>query len=311
MINVVINDNYLHCREYYAVLFRMLSEKKLSLDSFSQIIINAKNKDSDALLNELNGIFGSVLMNVEFYLREIKNEIIPIEELSFLKNERLSFLFFNYLSLMYKNDMDKMNHRSILEQLMKCSPLELNSMIKKDIIPFNYVVFFIDFLHFFINSSDFKEIIFNIRDKGISILECYPAPFSFLQKNDDSLSWIVNRMLKEDMWNFRDINVLLQNTRWKSVLSCFDFWAISAAPSSTKLFLLQSKKAWSQKKYRDSVKNKEVLNTYISKEAKLKLKKIAKYHNKNINEIIEAMIEQIDLPRDPLEELILLVEKKN
>ncbi len=43
----------------------------------------------------------------------------------------------------------------------------------------------------------------------------------------------------------------------------------------------------------------------------LKLKEIAKNHNKNINEIIEAMIEEIVLPRDPLKELISLVEKKN
>ena len=43
----------------------------------------------------------------------------------------------------------------------------------------------------------------------------------------------------------------------------------------------------------------------------VKLKKIAKNHNKNINEIIEAMIDQIDLPRDSIEELILLVKKNN
>ncbi|MGI3399783.1 hypothetical protein ACRU3A_20975, partial [Providencia stuartii] len=78
-----------------------------------------------------------------------------------------------------------------------------------------------------------------------------------------------------------------------------------------KLFLSQTRKAWSQKKYRDGVKDKAVLNTYISKSSMVKLKKIAKNHNKNINEIIEAMIDQIVLPRDSIEELILLVKKKN
>ncbi|MFB9997708.1 hypothetical protein [Providencia rustigianii] len=43
----------------------------------------------------------------------------------------------------------------------------------------------------------------------------------------------------------------------------------------------------------------------------LKLKKIAKKHNKNINEIIEAMINQIDLPLEPLEEFVLLTKKES
>lgn len=118
-------------------------------------------------------------------------------------------------------------------------------------------------------------------------------------------------MMRENIAADDDVNVLIKNQKWKIIVSCFDYWAVISTVERVKLFLFQTKKAWSQKKYRDGVKDKAVLNTYISKSSMLKLKEIAKNHNKNINEIIEAMIEEIVLPRDPLKELISLVEKKN
>ncbi|WP_275075308.1 hypothetical protein [Providencia rettgeri] len=290
MLNVNVNDNYLSFRQYYTILFSMLSDKELSLDNFKKMNSEAKNKDIDTLFNELNNILGHVLKDVDFYSRKIEEKIIPIEQLSFLKNERLSFLFFNYLSLIYTKAMDKMGYKTILDGVMKCSPFNLNPIINRNNIPFNYIVFFIDFTHIFFSPNDFKEAIFDLRNKGLSILELYSKPFSFLHKNEDSLSWIVNRMLNEKIWNTLDINVLLKNERWKAVLSCFDFWAIFAEPSSVKLFLLQARHAWSQKKYRNSVKDKAVLNTYISKEAKKKLKELARKNKKNMNEVIEDLI---------------------
>ncbi|MEX5734616.1 hypothetical protein [Providencia hangzhouensis] len=106
-----------------------------------------------------------------------------------------------------------------------------------------------------------------------------------------------------------DVNVLIKNQKWKIIVSCFDYWAVISNVERVKLYF--NKEGMEPKKYRDGVKDKAVLNTYISKSSMLKLKEIAKNHNKNINEIIEAMIEEIVLPRDPLKELISLVEKKN
>ncbi|MEQ5726723.1 hypothetical protein ABQD47_22420 [Providencia rettgeri] len=148
-------------------------------------------------------------------------------------------------------------------------------------------------------------------DKGLSVTKEYPEPFSFLPKRNEALKWITERMLRANIAVTDDVNVLIQNEKWKVIVSCFDYWAITSSVETAKLFLSQTRKAWSQKKYRDGVKDKAVLNTYISKSSMIKLKKIAKNHNKNINEIIEAMIDQIYLPRDPIEELILLVKNKN
>lgn len=57
-----------------------------------------------------------------------------------------------------------------------------------------------------------------------------------------------------------------------------------------KLFIIKMKKARSQNKYRNSVKGKKVLNTYISPGAKTRLTVMAKYHGMNINEELEQLI---------------------
>lgn len=118
-----------------------------------------------------------------------------------------------------------------------------------------------------------------MKETYLSYYQEYQNPFSFLPKNRDALDWIVSRMKdsKINIWSDNDVNVLIRNDGWKCVLSCFDvflFLRISESKiSDVKLFLLRTRKAWSQKKFRDGVKGKEVLNTYISKESKLKLKK--------------------------------------
>ncbi|MDL3390758.1 hypothetical protein QR158_04935 [Salmonella enterica] len=60
--------------------------------------------------------------------------------------------------------------------------------------------------------------------------------------------------------------------------------------SELKLFVMRMKKSRSQNKYRESVKDKKVLNTYISSGAKARLTAMAKYHGMNINEELEQLI---------------------
>ncbi|EBS5919170.1 hypothetical protein DU819_10095 [Salmonella enterica subsp. enterica serovar Bispebjerg] len=60
--------------------------------------------------------------------------------------------------------------------------------------------------------------------------------------------------------------------------------------SELKLFVMRMKKTRRQNKYRESVKDKKVLNTYISSGAKARLTAMAKYHGMNINEELEQLI---------------------
>lgn len=274
------------------------------------MIIEAKNKDIDTLFSELNLRTGNVFKNIDYYLRKAELGIIPIDQLFFLKDERISYVILNYLMKTYNKYLIENDYKSILMGVVNYSPLNLSHVMGKD-IPYHYIVCFLDVTALFINPKDFNEIIFYMRDKALSVSKEYPDPFSFLSRKNEALKWIAERMIRENIAVDDDVNILIKNQKWKIIVSCFDYWVIISSVERVKLFLSQTRKAWSQKKYRDGVKDKAVLNTYISKSSMLKLKKIAKNHNKNINEIIEAMIEQIDLPRDPLEELILLIEKKN
>ncbi|WP_272516783.1 hypothetical protein [Providencia sp. PROV209] len=310
MVNIDVNDNYFECRQYYAVLFCMLSEKTLSLNELYKMTSEAKNKNVSTLFSELNQHVGCRLKNFDYYLRTIEKKIIPIEKLSFLKNERIAFIILNFLMKSYNKHRIENDYQSIMAGVYNYSPLNLIPIMGRD-IPFHYIICFLDFVVLFVNPKDFNETIFYMKDKGLSVYKEYPEPFSFLPRRNEALKWIAERMVRANIAADDDVNFLIENQKWKIIVSCFDYWAITSSVETVKLFLSQTKKAWSQKKYRDGVKDKAVLNTYISKPSMLKLKKIAKNHNKNINEIIEAMIDQINLPRDPIEELILLIEKKN
>lgn len=190
------------------------------------------------------------------------------------------------------------------------SPFNLDKMIGSDSL-LKYVICFIDYICIMVSKSDFERLFLDFLSKSMLYVDKYRNVFSFINKTDDSLDWLIKRMVKEDVEISRDIALLIRNEKWKVINSCFDYWAITSNPKHVDYFLSRTRKAWSQKKFRDGVKGKEVLNTYISKESKLKLKKIAKHHNKNINEIIEAMIDQIDLPEEPLKKLILTAKKEN
>ncbi|ELR4953161.1 hypothetical protein QRT53_001617 [Salmonella enterica] len=62
--------------------------------------------------------------------------------------------------------------------------------------------------------------------------------------------------------------------------------------SELKLFIIKMKKTRSQNKYRNSVKGKKVLNTYISASAKRQLDILSGRHNKKINEELEHLINE-------------------
>ena len=288
----------------------MFSEKTLSPNELYKMISEAKNKNVCTLLSELNQHVGSRFKNVDYYLRTIEQKIIPIEQLSFLTDERISFVILNFLMKSYNKHLIENDYPSIMGGVYNYSPLNLNPIMGRN-IPFHYIVCFLDFLVLFINPKDFNDSVFCMKDKASSVSKEYPDPFLFLPRKNEALKWIAERMIRANIAVDDDVNVLIQNEKWKLIISCFDYWAIISSVEAVKLFLSQTRKAWSQKKYRDGVKDKAVLNTYISKSSMVKLKKIAKNHNKNINEIIEAMIDQIVLPRDSIEELILLVKKKN
>ena len=74
------------------------------------------------------------------------------------------------------------------------------------------------------------------------------------------------------------------------VIASFDIW--SDHPAEKKLFIVNMKKAWGQKKYRDSLKGKKAYNIVMDVEIKSKLDHMAKRQGKKINETLEWLINQ-------------------
>lgn len=256
--------------------------------------------NSEGFFDKVNLLFFRNLVNAE----------------DFFKDKRFSYLTVNYLMKVYINNLKDGVFPPSIISTENFSPIDLYSLNGED-MPFHYIIALLDFITAVIDYNKTITDIDEMKKAYLSYYQEYQNPFSFLPKNRGSLEWIVSRMKDNqiNIWRENDVNVLIKNDGWKCVLSCFDvflFLCVSNSKvSDVKLFFVRTRKAWSQKKFRDGVKGKEVLNTYISKESKLKLKKIAKHHNKNINEIIEAMIDQIDLPEEPLEKLMLAAKKEN
>lgn len=133
------------------------------------------------------------------------------------------------------------------------------------------------------------NILRNMKIKCDHHLKNNPCPLSFI-KNSNDAKWMSEYLIKKNMSNFFDYNYICNNDIGKVNLSWFDFWSLSYDNADVKLFLIDAKKALSQKKFREKVKDKVVLNTYISNKAKGRLKKLAKKDKVNINEMLERII---------------------
>ncbi|WP_415886333.1 hypothetical protein [Providencia rettgeri] len=311
---IKIDDDYLDYRQIYAIEFYLLKNRNLIDQNFNigHFTDNRKGKSNRDLLDEIKLYMSekNTFLNFESCLSCYKKDLIEIGKIKYLRSERLLLIAMNYLMIFYNEKLKENKNNHQIMTMSNYSPFNLDKMIGSDSL-LKYVICFIDYICIMVSKSDFEHLFLDFLSKSMLYVDKYRNVFSFINKTDDSLNWLIKRMMKEDVKISRDIALLIRNEKWKVINSCFDYWAITSNPKHVDYFLSRTRKAWSQKKFRDGVKGKEVLNTYISKESKLKLKKIAKLHNKNINEIIEAMIEQIKLPEDPLEKLTLQTKKEN
>lgn len=194
----------------------------------------------------MNQHVGNVLNNVDHYLREVERKTIPIEQLSFLRDERISFVILNFFMKSYNKYLIEMDHKSIMAVVYNYSPLNLSPIMGKN-IPFHYIVCFLDFIVLFMVPKDFNTIIFQMRDKALSITKEYPDPFSFLSKKTEALKWIGERMMRENIAADDDVNVLIKNQKWKIIVSCFDCWAVISTVERVKLFYFKQRKHGAKK----------------------------------------------------------------
>ncbi|MEQ5220051.1 hypothetical protein ABM024_08105 [Morganella morganii] len=123
---------------------------------------------------------------------------------------------------------------------------------------------------------------------------------NWFNQNTDWLFWIENKNKAQVDWaleyirgHFRSENDDMlyyyhPSSALNRIYGFFDIILLSN--ESCELFIIKMKKAWSQVRYRESIKDKKVINTYVSNDVKEKLKEIVRISNKKTTEIISDLI---------------------
>lgn len=230
--------------------------------------------------NENNTLFfNSAILYPEKY--------IDIKELAWFKKDRLRWIVANLILSIYRTYRYDENINSLINNL-NISPVDF-FYHSGESVKYDELILFIDIMVVLCGKDKIEKELLNKKD-GIADLEKkYPIPFDFIRDSNE-LDWLALRLVKESIFNKIDINYLCEIINKETIVSGFDFWALNKTEPEVKLFLLETRKSLSQKRFRDKVKDKEILNTYISKQAKRRLKYLAKKHQININEVLEILI---------------------
>lgn len=122
----------------------------------------------------------------------------------------------------------------------------------------------------------------------------------WFNQNTDWLFWIENKNKAQVDWAVKymrghfksdDNNMLYYYYPSSALNRIYGFFdIILTSNESRELFIIKMKKAWAQSRYRESIKDKKVINTYVSNDVKEKLKEIVRISNKKTTEIISDLI---------------------
>ena len=118
----------------------------------------------------------------------------------------------------------------------------------------------------------------------------FTEKFEWLDKKDQSqCDWAWKYLYERGI----TLNFLFPaNFSDKYGMGIASFDICNAHPDTKKLFIVNMKRAWSQKKHRDSLEGKKAYNIVMDVKIKSKLDKLAKDNGKKINETLEWLINQ-------------------
>ncbi|MFZ5261799.1 hypothetical protein ACOY7H_02215 [Enterobacter roggenkampii] len=221
--------------------------------------------------------------------REVEGKLIPFSELEWIDCERSLSFVANYIHAEYKLYANN-NNPSLLD--IDLPEWSLGS--DKGGVNYEGLILFIDYQCRVSSFNHIRSNLERLKRSWLRIQKKFSNPFWFSSTRHDAkyladYQWVMsyfdkNKMINGnvDFWFVKSMNLKIH--------SIFDQWVENKSDPEVELFIIKIKKAWSQKKFRDGVANKKVLNTYISKGSKRQLDYLTSKNEMKINELIEMLI---------------------
>ncbi|MFJ5360459.1 hypothetical protein ACIPUG_05815 [Pectobacterium sp. CHL-2024] len=242
--------------------------------------------------------FGSFSPEMIFNQTEekTKSSLIPEDSLKWVDSP-LAIAFLTNVMNSLNNEYYSKTNPSLL---FFNSPIDI-LYVANGAMSFKSLVFMVDNLSVKIGRQKIEEIIYTLKSQWTALTKSFPSPFWFSAnkqniKEMDSYNWLLSRFDKMGVIE-DNIDYHKKSENQFIIYSVFYSWASNKTMSEVELFLIKTRKSWSQRKFKKSVKDKKVLNTYISGDAKDQLKKLAKNSNRNMNEELEVIINDAYLRR--------------
>ncbi|EMI5491001.1 hypothetical protein REJ26_002117 [Providencia stuartii] len=244
------------------------------------------------------------------FIREAKDEfsckVIQNEEFDWIKsNERCTFFILYYINHyltnkkifainnhryrgMYRtSEYERVDYPNPLRKYKQGLPASPNNV--KDAL--NNIMYFFDLLDSSIEKK--IEVLEYLKQKWMLIKgENYLSWID--ERNPAQMEWAKNYIEKSHLfylWTRSDVYTFA--SEYVKLVGYFDV-SFDVSPDSKELLIIKMKKAWSQENYRSQISEKKVLNTYLDKDVKDKLSRLAKQHRMKINEYLTYLIEKED-----------------
>ncbi|HHT9072170.1 hypothetical protein [Edwardsiella tarda] len=221
--------------------------------------------------------------------REVEGKLIPFGELEWIDCERSLSFVANYIHAEYKLYTNN-NNPSLLD--IDLPEWSLGS--DKGGVNYEGLILLIDYQCRVSSFNHIRSNLERLKRSWFRIQEKFSNPFWFSSTRHDAkyladYQWVMSYFDKNKMIN-GNVDFWFEKNMNLKIHSIFDQWVGNKSDPEVELFIIKIKKAWGQKKFRDGVANKKVLNTYISKGSKRQLDYLTSKNEMKINELIEMLI---------------------
>lgn len=279
-----------HLNHKPSVNFDFLSNEKITSERYKSEIIRYFDNQPDTLL----GLFNTP----ELKVRNVSHDVLSLSDMRFSKTKDTRLIIYIFIKIVTNSPIQR------LPKMPPSSATDINSML-------NYLI------NAFISSQmkveKKRQLINSIIEEYYSSSEAFK--FNWLDdKNDDQAAWVIDYFPKISAVKSivtKVPNVMNINESHTRIVPAI-FHSLGISNAEKKLIMMNFKRAWSQKKYREKTtrENKKTLNIVVDETVSIQLHQLSKQFDMPINQVITLMTNQF---ASKSEELMRSIEedKKN